>query len=188
MIMQELRGMSFNKNHNLNERYTDFFKFAFNRIIESVSLYEREAKKTKDQTKRIFLFYLAGKKRVQHVILEMMAQDSSLPIDLFKNECNSFLLDFYCGNASLADKDINDIVNVVQESADKEFNLFMNLSALEEEIETKKLLITLVSLSKEFSECIGKGFEQFRRQSFKGEILDNFEMYENEPYLKMSNG
>ena len=66
-----------------NERYIDFLKFALQRIVETALLYESQAKICKNSTNKLFLYYLAGKKRVQHVVLEMIATNNrgkTLPI------------------------------------------------------------------------------------------------------------
>lgn len=144
-----------------NGRYQDFLKFALNRIIETALYYESQAKISHYQVNKQFLYFLAGKKRVQHVILEIVATKSN------SSEQNS---DYPSVNTqtmeyiSLADSKPELIIKYAHERAEKDVNLYTSLAALEEDIHTRKLLLTLSKMSKDFMQDITAGYSKFTQQ------------------------
>jgi hypothetical protein len=144
-----------------NGRYQDFLKFALNRIIETAHYYESQAKISHYQINKQFLYYLAGKKRVQHVILEIVAS---------KNNNYEQSSDYSSVNAqtmeyiSLADSKPELIIRYAHERAEKDVNLYTSLAALEEDIHTRKLLLTLSKMSKDFIQDITAGYSKFTQQ------------------------
>jgi hypothetical protein len=144
-----------------NGRYQDFLKFALNRIIETALYYESQAKASHYQINKQFLYFLAGKKRVQHVILEIVACKNNNP------EQNS---DYPSVSAqtmeyiSLADSKPESIIKYAHERAEKDVNLYTSLAALEEDIHTRKLLLTLSKMSKDFMQDITAGYSKFTQQ------------------------
>lgn len=147
-----------------NDRFIDFLKFALYRIIETAILYETQAKASKDPTTKLLLYFLAGKKRVQHVILEIIAttnRGKPLPIPNYttaKSYCNQ-------NTVSLADASYDYIVKYALNRAEKDCNLYSSLAALEEDSSTKKLLLTLSRLSKEFTIDIREGQSKFSQST-----------------------
>jgi hypothetical protein len=151
---------------NHNERFIDFLKFALYRIIETAIRYESEAKNCTDSTNKLFLYYLAGKKRVQHVILEMIASNSrGKPLQFSdyssvnKTDCKEMI--------SLANADANTILKYALARAEKDCNIYLSLAALEEDPATKKLLVTLSKLGREFITDISNGYNKFATKELK---------------------
>jgi hypothetical protein len=144
---------------SINERYQDFLKFALHRIIETALLYESQAKASKNPDSKLFLYFLAGKKRVQHVILEMVAS----------NKCavRNSGIDFYSSQPvvedqrSLAESKPELIMKYAHDRAEKDLNLFSSLAALEEDVHTRKLLLTLSKMAKDFIQDINVGYTKF---------------------------
>ena len=142
-----------------NERYLDFLKFALYRIIETAVLYETQAKLCKDSKTKLFLYFLAGKKRVQHVVLEMIAiTDRGKPISLddYNRKDKTPKEDICLYNSSS-----EEILNFAHGRAEKDLNLYISLAALEEDINTKKLLVTLSKLAKDFIQDVTAGYSKF---------------------------
>jgi hypothetical protein len=144
-----------------NGRYQDFLKFALNRIIETALYYESQAKISHYQINKQFLYFLAGKKRVQHVILEIVAT---------KNNGSEQRSDYPSVNnqkmeyISLADLKPELIIKYAHERAEKDVNLYTSLAALEEDVHTRKLLSTLSKMSKDFMQDITAGYSKFTQQ------------------------
>ena len=144
-----------------NERSMDFLLFALHRIIETALLYETQAKKCDNTVNRLFLYYLAGKKRVQHVVLEMIAiSNRGKPISL-PNYSSMRSLPEIIPNEQLWDATSGSILIYAQKRAEKDLNLYQNLMTLEEDVYTKKLLSTLSKLSKDFIQDITIGYSKF---------------------------
>jgi hypothetical protein len=142
-----------------NERYIDFLKFALHRIIELAHIYETEAKSCSDSTTKLFLYYLAGKKRVQYVILEMIAASNS--IRPLSNPNYSTPKPINCDEPqSLANATAETILDYAHRRAEKDLSLYTSLAALEEDIKTKKLLHTLSKLSTDFLDDISAGYSR----------------------------
>jgi hypothetical protein len=149
----------------MNERYTDFLKFALQRIVENAIFYESEAKICKDPANKLFLYYLAGKKRVQHVVLEMIASSTRKGKLLNLPEYNnSGLHDTAAEGISLADATSEEILKFAHSHAEKDLNLYVSLAALEEDSQTKKLLSTLARLTRDFIQDITAGYSKFTFQ------------------------
>ncbi|HEX2957265.1 MAG TPA: hypothetical protein VHO70_10565 [Chitinispirillaceae bacterium] len=145
-----------------NGRYQDFLKFALNRIIETAHHYESQAKISHYQANKQFLYFLAGKKRVQHVILEIVACKNTNPEkDTSYSSVNEKTVEF----TSLADVKPELIVKYAHERAEKDVNLYTSLAALEEDIHTRKLLLTLSKMSKDFMLDITAGYSKFTQQT-----------------------
>ena len=143
-----------------NDRYMDFLKFALHRIIETAVLYETQAKVCKDSTNKLFLYYLAGKKRVQHVVLEMIATDNrGKPMPF--SDYNEITGDDENKTAALAQTSAEAIMTYAHQRAEKDLNLYTSLAVLEEDLHTKKLLITLSKLAKDFIQDISSGYSKF---------------------------
>ncbi len=143
-----------------NDRYIDFLKFALHRIIETALLYETQAKACKDPVKKLFLYFLAGKKRVQHVVLEMIATNSrGKPLSF--SDYNSIELSEENKEVDLSKSTPEAILQFANSRAEKDLSLFVSLAALEEDSKTKKLLITLSKLSKDFIQDITTGYSKF---------------------------
>lgn len=143
-----------------NERYLDFLKFALHRIIETATLYENQAKKCKNSKNKLFLYFLAGKKRVQHVVLEMIAinkKNSSLPLIEYDKISSSHSNNNVC----LSEFSSEQILSFASQRAQKDLNLYMSLATLEEDSNTKKLLLSLSKLSKDFLQDITSGYSKF---------------------------
>jgi hypothetical protein len=142
-----------------NERYQDFLRFALNRIIETALYYESQAKMSHHPGNKLFLYFLAGKKRVQHVILEIVATN--------KNNSTSSTTDYSSisnnttEDVPLADAKPEFIIKYAHERAEKDLNLYTSLAALEEDIHTKKLLLTLSKMSRDFIQDVTIGYSKF---------------------------
>ncbi len=144
-----------------NERYLDFLKFALHRIIETASYFESEAKTCKNSTVKLFLYFLAGKKRVQHVILEMIAinnKGSPYSFSNYNNIKEGELQD----SVPLSQMSAEFVLKYAQSKAEKDLNLYSSLAALEEDVCTKKLLLTLAKISKDFIDDISTGYNRFK--------------------------
>ncbi len=144
-----------------NDRYIDFLKFALHRIIETASHFESEAKVCENSTVKLFLYFLAGKKRVQHVILEMIAtknQDKPFSISNYNSLKEGDLHE----SVSLANRSAEYVLKFAHNKAEKDLNLYSSLAALEEDPYTKKLLLTLAKLSRDFIEDISAGYTKFK--------------------------
>lgn len=161
---QKERSLSHTNAHTRtlsNERYMDFLLFALYRIIETALLYETQAKKCTTSFNKIFLYYLAGKKRVQHVVLEMIATSNrGKPIALPNYDSMKSLPEII-STEPLSEASAEDILNYAQKRAEKDFNLYKSLTTLEEDVHTKKLLSTLSKLSKDFVQDITVGYTKF---------------------------
>ncbi len=143
-----------------NERYLDFLKFALHRIIETASYFESEAKICKNSTVKLFLYFLAGKKRVQHVILEMIAINSKGSNYSFSNY-NTIKDGELQDSVTLSEMSAEFVLKYAQNKAEKDLNLYSSLAALEEDLCTKKLLLTLAKISKDFIDDISSGYNRF---------------------------
>lgn len=152
-----------NKQMN-NERYLDFLKFALHRIIETASYFESEAKICKNSTVKLFLYFLAGKKRVQHVILEMIAINSKGNAYSFSNH-NSIKEGEIQDSTPLSQMSAEFVLKYAKNKAEKDFNLYSSLAALEEDVCTKKLLLTLAKISKDFIDDISTGYNRFKNKN-----------------------
>lgn len=142
-----------------NERYLDFLKFAIQRIIETATLYENQAKMCKCTKNKLYLYFLAGKKRVQHVAVEMLALKAICkPLPLFENSKISTMLPN--PKVSLSNSSPEFILSYVHECAQKDMSLYLNLASLEEDSETKELLITLSKFTKDFMSDITDGYKK----------------------------
>lgn len=149
------------KGHMYNERYIDFLKFALHRIIETATFFESEAKVCKNSTVKLFLYFLAGKKRVQNVILEMIA--SSNQNRPFTFSCYSAVKEGeLIQPISLSEMSAEFVLQFAHNKAEKDLNLYTSLAALEEDSCTKKLLLTLANLSRDFIEDITAGYTKFK--------------------------
>lgn len=145
---------------NHNERFIDFLKFALYRIIETAIRYESEAKISTDSTTKLFLYYLAGKKRVQHVILEMIATNChGKPLQL--SGYLSAKQPETKETIPLANATANTILKYALTRAEKDCSLYLSLAVLEEDPATKKLLVTLSKLGREFITDISEGYLRF---------------------------
>lgn len=143
-----------------NERYLDFLKFALYRIIETATLYENQAKKCKNSKNKLFLYFLAGKKRVQHVVLEMIAinkKSKSVSLIDYEKIRSSHSNNKVC----LSELSSDQILSYAHERAQKDLNLYLSLATLEEDLNTKKLLISLSKLTKDFIQDITAGYPKF---------------------------
>lgn len=149
------------KKHMNNERYLDFLKFALHRIIETAAYFESEAKICKNSTVKLFLYFLAGKKRVQHVILEMIAINSDSNSCSFSN-CNTIKEGELQDSTPLSQMSAEFVLKYAQSKAEKDLNLYSSLAALEEDVCTKKLLLTLAKISKDFIDDISAGYNRFK--------------------------
>lgn len=146
----------------INERYTDFMRFALQRIIELALVFEKEAKACHNSSNKLFLYYLAGKKRVQHVVLEMIAAGARNGQPLQLADFNTFTIpDTNSEALSLSDVSAEQIVHFAHSHAKKDYDLFISLASLEEDYQTKRLLSTLGRLSKEFMHDITEGYSKF---------------------------
>lgn len=144
-----------------NERYMDFLIFALSRIIETALFYETQAKRCTDSVNKLFLYYLAGKKRVQHVVLEMIATSNrGRPLALSNYNCLKSLPEISHGE-TFSTASAKSILDFAHKHAQKDLNLFMSLAALEEDTYTKKLLSTLSKLAKDFILDISAGYSKF---------------------------
>lgn len=144
-----------------NERYMDFLKFALHRIIETAVLYESQAKRCTDSVNKLFLYFLAGKKRVQHVALEMIATcNRGRPLSFPDYDSIKSLSEFDQTEPLAYDRPEN-ILKFAHKRAEKDLNLYMSLAALEEDAYTKKLLTTLAKLSRDFIQDISAGYSKF---------------------------
>ncbi len=143
-----------------NERYLDFLKFALHRIIETASYFESEAKICKNSIVKLFLYFLAGKKRVQHVILEMIAINSKGSAYSFSN--NTIKEGEIQDCIPLSQMSAEYVLKYAQSKAEKDLNLYSSLAALEEDVCTKKLLLTLAKISKDFIDDISAGYNRFK--------------------------
>ena len=154
-----------------NERYLDFLKFALHRIIETASYFESEAKICKNSTVKLFLYFLAGKKRVQHVMLEMIAINSKGSNYSFYNY-NTIKEGELQDSVPLSEMSAEFVLKYAQNKAEKDLNLYSALAALEEDVCTKKLLLTLAKISKDFIDDISSGYNRFKyKNSTYPEIL-----------------
>jgi hypothetical protein len=144
-----------------NERYMDFLLFALHRIIETALLYETQAKKCRTSINKLFLYYLAGKKRVQHVVLEMIATSNRGKPLALPNYNSMKSLPEIMTNESLSDASPEYIFNYAKRRATKDLDLYLSLTTLEEDVYTKKLLSTLSKLSKDFIQDISAGYAKF---------------------------
>ena len=144
-----------------NERYLDFLKFALHRIIETASYFESEAKICKNSTVKLFLYFLAGKKRVQHVILEMIAINSNGSNYSFSNY-NTIKEGELQDSVTLSEMSAEFVLKFAQSKAEKDLNLYSSLAALEEDVCTKNLLLTLANISKDYINDISSGYNRFK--------------------------
>lgn len=172
---QKERYLNHTHTHNRslsNERYMDFLLFALHRIIETALLYETQAKKCVISVNKLFLYYLAGKKRVQHVVLEMIATSNrGKPIALPNYNSMKSLPEIISGE-SLSDASPENILNYAKKRAEKDLNLFQSLTTLEEDVHTRKLLSTLSKLSSDFIEDITIGYTKFTlNKQFSSNVL-----------------
>lgn len=155
------------------DRYLDFLKFALHRIIETATHFESEAKACHNSTVKVFLYFLAGKKRVQHVILEMIANDNQKSLFAIPANYHRIKDSEIQESVALSQMSIDSVFRFAQNKAEKDVNLYSSLAALEEDINTKKLLLTLANLCKEFLEEITAGYSKFDR------TINNFSILEN---------
>lgn len=143
-----------------NERYNDFLNFALKRMLESATLYETQAKLCKDQPSKLYLYYLASKKRVQYVQVEKA--NAGLRSAESQNDQNSFIFgELITENTELSQMAISDIHALLHTKAEQEFNLFIDLASFEEDTPTKKLLINLSKMAKEFTNDVSAGHALF---------------------------
>jgi hypothetical protein len=64
------------------------------------------------------------------------------------------------------------VLKYAQNKAEKDLNLYSSLAALEEDVCTKKLLLTLAKISKDFIDDISSGYNRFKyKNSTYPEIL-----------------
>ncbi len=162
--MINVQNGKYNRRNELtlqNGRYQDFLKFALNRIIETALYYESQARISHYQVNKQFLYFLAGKKRVQHVILEIVASKSnSSEQSSDHSSVHAQTMEYI----SLADSKPELIIKYAHERAEKDVNLYTSLAALEEDIHTRKLLLTLSKMSKDFMQDISVGYSKFTQQ------------------------
>jgi hypothetical protein len=131
-------------------------------IIETALLYEYNAKNCNDPINKLFLYYLAGKKRVHHVLLEMIANSSDNKKILFHKFSSEIPVYPICDEL-ISNSTTEKILLFAQKKAEKDYNLFKGLATLEEDLITKKLLTTLSELSSDFKKDIVKGYLKFIR-------------------------
>lgn len=171
-----------NGKSNMNkDRYLDFLKFALNRIIETAAQFESEAKICKNSTVKLFLYFLAGKKRVQHVILEMIAisnQDNTLPLSNYNTIKEGELQE----SVPLSKMSAESVLKYAHSKAEKDLNLYSSLAALEEDIFTKKLLLTLAKISKDFIDDISVGYKRFKYKYSVHSEPDKLNSFNNAPF------
>lgn len=161
------------KDETVNERYLDFLKFALRRTIEAAVLYETQAKNCIDATNKLFLYFLAGKKRVQHVVLEIIANQyrnkSLLRLDYSQIKGNSISM-------VLSEASSQDILDFAQEQARKDLNLYKSLAELEEDSTTRKLLDVLSKLTNDFMKDITAGFSRLFLKKNYSKLLKSSEV------------
>lgn len=153
------RNSTTGKGTLVNDRYLDFLKFALHHILEVALLFENEAKLCKNPVNKTFLYFLAGKKRVQHIVLEIIA---------VRNQGEYLRFSNYTKIKGKSDKIIklseatsDEIFKYASEKAERDLNLFASLASLEEDSITKKLLVTLTKLAKDYIKDISTGFSKF---------------------------
>ncbi|MFP4012656.1 MAG: hypothetical protein ACLFVQ_01095 [Chitinispirillaceae bacterium] len=143
-----------------NERYNDFLNFALKRMLESAALYETQAKLCKDQPSKLYLYFLASKKRVQYVQVEKA--NTGLRSADSQNDHNSFIFDeLVTEDAELSKMTISQIHTLLRRKAEQEFKLFIDLASFEEDTPTKKLLINLSKMAKQFTNDVSAGHALF---------------------------
>ncbi len=143
-----------------NERHNDFLQFALRRILESASFYESQAKCSKDQITKLYLFYLAAKKRVHYVQLEKC--NAQFRISSPESETNHFTFtQIITESTELGNMSASEIHILLRKAAEQEFNLFIDLASFEEDVDTKKLLITLSKMAKDFIRDVSTGYALF---------------------------
>lgn len=148
-----------------NDRYMDFLLFALYRIIETALLYEWQAKNCPNGINKLFLYYLASKNRVQHVILEMIAiSNQGHPLKLSNYNSLRSVSELAPGEILSAASSEN-ILKFAHKHAEKDLKLYLSLAALEEDTYTKKLLSTLSKLSKDFIKDIDAGYAKIISKS-----------------------
>lgn len=144
-----------------NDRYNDFLSFYLKRILESAELYSSEAKLCKEQPKKLFLLYLASRKREQYIRLEEENEKLRGPAQQ-SSEKNYFIFkDILFDNIALNKMDTHEVKSALCERARREFKLFIGLASLEEDSAAKRLLIRLSKLSKESINDVTTGFALF---------------------------
>ncbi|MFP4162716.1 MAG: hypothetical protein ACLFQB_03115 [Chitinispirillaceae bacterium] len=143
-----------------NERYNDFLNFSLRRMLESAALYESQAKLCGDQPSKLFLYYLASKKRVQYVQIEK-ANEALRTADTESDENSYIFAELVPENTDLSKMSISEIHSLVRRKAEQEFNLFIDLASFEEDTPTKKMLINLSKMAKQFNNDIDTGYALF---------------------------
>ncbi|KMQ50864.1 hypothetical protein CHISP_2215 [Chitinispirillum alkaliphilum] len=140
-------------------RYTDFLNFALKQILETANFYAQQAKMCTNHDKKLYLYYLAGKKRVQFVQVQLDAKKqttiSNEEIEKLANTSN-----FH----PIASTTLKEIRTYAKEKAQKDLKLFSYLSTLEEDPETKKLLLSLSRQAKQYLKDVSGGYSSFRSE------------------------
>ncbi|MCL2688833.1 MAG: hypothetical protein FWE57_03160 [Chitinispirillia bacterium] len=144
-----------------NDRYGDFLSFYLKRLLESAELYSSEAKLCKDQAKKLFLLYLASRKREQYIKLE---KDNEMTRGAARQsgEKNLFVFkEIRYDYTALNKMDALEVRFTLCERAQRDFKLFIQLASLEEESAVKRLLIKFSKLSKVSINDVTMGFALF---------------------------
>ncbi len=146
-----------------NERLADFLKLAVNHAIDTIAVYESNASLCADQVNRLFLFYLAGKKRVQMVQLMRLAREHALNIEPCFDDASS-AANASAQNSQLIEGALEDIQAFATERGRREHYFYRSLAELEEDHETKVFHANLIRQAEAYLADIKKGFTHFVAQ------------------------
>ncbi len=145
---------------NCNCRLNDFVTFSLKHTLETAHMYANQAKKCSYKEKKIFLYYLAGKKRVQYVQIELLSNT--------QKKCTDFntmtFENIQSQQSTLASLSIPEIRDFAKQKAEKDLSLYHYLMILEEDCQTQKFLFSLSKLSKEYLRDISNGYALFKSQ------------------------
>ena len=129
---------------------TDLFKMAFVRNDEAISYFRSQAKKCKNPTSKMFLHFLTGKKREQHIILEKIVSKYNHKISSLINNIPDQKRLLVNQSNDLYLNDIRDIYKFAYEYAINELDFYIHISSLVRNNLAQSALDTLMDLSKDF--------------------------------------
>jgi len=160
----------------MNERYLDFLHFALHRTTEDAMLFEEYARECENTFSRRFLFFLASRKREHYVLIANTGSTVFDPTDSKRSTNGTKRQTLKEEVPDLANRDLKEMTSLLRNRAEKDLHLYLSLAALEEDRETKRLLVDLSRMAKIFINDISVGYERF-----KDEKVDSLKRYPKIP-------
>jgi hypothetical protein len=143
-----------------NERFADFVRLAISRAVEATAMFENHASICTDRESRLYLFYLAGKKRVEMVQLMRLANAHAIAVQMCFEQSNATKKKNH-PNAKLSEYTLEAIQAFSIACARRDVRLYSSLARLEEEQSTRVLHANLVRISSAYLADIAKGYDHF---------------------------